>query len=112
MTSHRGRRRAPKNFYNTDLHSPVSSFPQNTTKQLPIGCQVKEIRPQWAKKKRSESRIRNYKNFSSSSSLSSESSTTWISKIEIPGPVPDLDALVKDESLFVDFFSNIPTFED
>lgn len=62
---------------------------------------------QWPKKPRSifSRSVKRYVSCSSSPPLLS-----WFhsERIEIPGPIPNLDDLTKDPSLFVDFFRDVP----
>lgn len=59
---------------------------------------------------------RDYESFYSTPSPSSNSSTTSSEPVAvqfyIPGPIPDLEALLSDTTLLVDFFNNIPEVED
>lgn len=73
---------------------------------------------QWITKKKFTSEVETKEIFPSSSSSSSSSnnassySLPCLSDIEIPGPIPDLDAIINDHNLLRNFFSSIPDIDD
>ncbi|EXB35418.1 hypothetical protein L484_009335 [Morus notabilis] len=57
----------------------------------------------------SPSSAKSYSNFNSNSDSDSKLEDSWFSDIVIPGPIPDLDELLRDQRIFwqSDFFSDI-----
>lgn len=108
MSDRRPRGRPTKNTCNTSLqYSPSNSLSQNKTKK-PIMKTETNFMSQ-AKRKRSENGEEIKKSASSSTSLASKPLSEYV----IPGPIPDnLEDIMKDDSLLVNFFSNIPDIDD
>ncbi|EEF35647.1 conserved hypothetical protein [Ricinus communis] len=75
----------------------------------PVRSEIERIMPQWGRKKRRN--MNKYRKVSPSPT-SLDNPFPCISGLVIPGIIPDLDSLVWDDSIFVDFFKDIPEFED
>lgn len=69
---------------------------------------------QWISKNKFTSEVEIKEIFASSSSSNDASSYSLpcLSEIEIPGPIPDLDAIINDHNLLRNFFASIPDIDD
>lgn len=107
----RSRGRPPKKSGNNKVQK--LTIKQQNHHLLP----VTEGFPHWKSKSR---RIKR-ENTTFKSSLASSTKSTdcppddhssgWLTDFVIPGPIPNLDELIHDSSLFVNFFDDIPLIE-